>query len=763
MSVRTLPVVDDLPLADASAFPVIRRLSEHTVNQIAAGEVIERPAAAVKELVENALDAGARRISVFLEAGGIERIEVVDDGCGMGPEDLSLAVQRHCTSKLADETLVRIDTLGFRGEALPSIGAAARLSIFSRRRPPGAGTPAWNHADRGGALRNAPWNANGDAGGDANGDDGAWCLRIEGGAVGEPFPCAGPPGTRVLVEDLFFATPARRKFLKSARVEASHAEAAIRRLAMAAPHVAFRLHSNGRTLLDLPAADRAGRVEALLAADQADGAGDRRFQGLLEVAGERDGMVLSGRICGPAVHRATTASQFLVVNNRPVVDPVLRTAMRVAFRQVMEPGRHAVGALFLQLPPDRLDVNVHPAKTELRFSDPDGVRGLVIGSIRRALAGGAGTTGAALGGGGRGGRIWYPPEPRRDADGAWTGPSDGGGPAGLGSGAGDRPGPAVPPRLGEPGETGAHPRETGDPAAIAGGSWPGAATIGEDPFPATGRTPPGGFAEPDGSGLGAVGAGTDRPAGDPRDHEDIPAPSWRGPDREDAAGRLPLRDDPSARRLATQPAEREPDAADAERHPLGAPVAQVLDTYVIAVAADGALVLVDQHAAHERLTHEALREQFLSGRIRAQRLLLPAVVDLPAGDAERLLEYRHALADFGVEIESFGGRSVLLRALPALLGNPDPASLLRDLSDELAADELAGPDEAGALQNRLDAVIARMACHGSIRAGRRLGVEEMSALLRRMEGTPRAATCSHGRPTFLRLSRADIERLFGRR
>ncbi|MCQ8278414.1 DNA mismatch repair endonuclease MutL [Acetobacteraceae bacterium KSS8] len=606
--------------------PTIRRLSEHVVNRIAAGEVIERPAAAVKELVENSIDAGARRIQVSLAAGGVARIDVSDDGVGMSPDELALAVQRHCTSKLTDETLVQVATLGFRGEALPSIGAAARLCISSRPK-----------------------------GGEA------WRLRVEGGLVRQAEPCSGPYGTQVLVEDLFFATPARRKFLKSARVEAGHAELAVRRLALSAPEIAFRLEIDDRLVLDLPRQDRATRVSALLA-DEAGGAAPN---GLLPVEGLRDGIGLSGFACGPAVHRATVGGQFLVVNNRPVADPVLRTAVRVAYRQVLEQGRHAVVALFLDVPPDRLDVNVHPAKTELRFADPAAVRALVIGTLGRGLAGGAGPVGASpalLSQRRSAASIWYPPEPA--------------------------------PMLARP---------AGEVLAMETR----------------------GFAEP------------------------VAPPPVE----------LALGDAPSARVPERAPVSR----IDEHQHPLGAAVAQVLDTYVIAVAGDGSLVLVDQHAAHERLTHEHLRAQFLDGTIRAQRLLIPEVVDLPVRDAARLAEHADSLSAFGIEIEPFGGRSVLLRAVPALLGNPDPAALLRDLAEELAEDELAGPDQVNGLHTRLDAVIARMACHGSIRAGRKLTGAEMDALLRDMERTPRAATCSHGRPTFLKLSRAEIERMFGRR
>jgi DNA mismatch repair protein MutL len=591
--------------------PRIRLLSEAVVNRIAAGEVIERPAAACRELVENALDSGASRIAVSVAGGGIERMEVVDDGCGMTQEELALCVQRHATSKLADTQLIRIETLGFRGEALPSIGAAARLSIVSR--PPGA--------------------------------DSAACIEVAGGVVGEVRPAAGPVGTRVVVADLFYATPARRKFLKSPRTEADAIEAALRRLALAASNVAFRLERDGQVAFDLPPQSREARVAALLGPDAA--------AALLPVLGERsngEGVArLSGFCAGPAVSRATAAAQTLVVNGRPVADPLLRMAVRVAFRDVIPHGRHAVVALFLELPPEDVDVNVHPAKAEVRFRDADGVRGLLIGALGRALAVGAGHATAPL---------------------------------------------RFSPQTHRPGLRLVHPA----PRAS-------------------------GFAE----------------------------------------AQLPLAAPPAARVLPPPDRYHGPFAAtapvqNADEFPLGAAVAQVLDTYIVAVAADGGLVLVDQHAAHERLTQEALRDQILAGGVRSQTLLLPAIVDLPPTQAARLLEQGVALAKLGLEIEPFGPGAVLVRALPAVLGAPEPSALLRDLAEEFA--ELG---ESTALDARLDAAIVRMACHGSVRAGRRLGQPEMDALLRRMEATPRAATCSHGRPTFLKLSRAELEKLFSRR
>ncbi len=580
--------------------PVIRRLAETTINRIAAGEVIERPAAAVKELVENALDAGARRIEVLLAGGGIARIEIIDDGCGITRDDLALALERHATSKLADETLISIPTLGFRGEALPSIGAVARLTLISR--------PA--------------------------GQDCAYRVHVAGGAVGETVPAPGIAGTRAIVEDLFYATPARRKFLRTPRAEAEAAERAVWRLALAAPHVAFRLVSDERVMFDLPAQDELARVAALFGRETA--------TALLPLEAEREGVTLRGLVGPASLSRATMGLQSFVVNGRPVIDPLLRLSLRLAYRDVVPAGRHAVAALRLTVPDEAVDVNVHPAKTELRFADANGVRSLVIGAIGRALAR----------------------------------------PVSLDSA----------------------------PVAMPAQSF---------------RTAPGASAYP---GTRARGF---------------------------AEAELALAAQPSARAFPPPPAAAGPAPHD---HPLGAPLGQILDTYILAVAPDGALVLVDQHAAHERLTEERLRGEFLAGRIAAQPLLVPVVVDFSPGEAARLLSEAATLARLGLEIEAFGPGAILVRSLPAALKNPDAAGLLRDLAEEFAESEAPL-----ALEARLDAALARLACHRSIRAGRRLQREEMDALLREMEATPRAATCSHGRPTFLRLTRAELEKMFGRR
>jgi len=577
----------------------IRLLSPLTVNRIAAGEVIERPAAAVKELVENALDAGATRLEILLSQGGIARIEVLDNGCGIPRDELALAITRHATSKLEDDALVRIATLGFRGEALPSIGAAARLTLTSR--------PV--------------------------GQDCAYTVQVAGGDVSAITPAAGLPGTRAIVEDLFYATPARRKFLRSPRAEAEAAERAVWRLALSAPATAFRLVSDDRVLFDLPAQDEPARIAALFGRDTA--------ANLLPIEAANGPIRLTG-LAGPAaLSRATTALQSFVVNHRPVLDPLLRMALRLAYRDVIPAGRHPVAALRLDLPDEALDVNVHPAKTELRFADANAIRGLVIGALTRLL---------------------------------------------------ERP----------------------VSLANAPPARPALSLLSSAPpsyFPSAPRPAQRGFAEAELMVL-----------------------------------------EPTARQLPASLHE------PTQNHPLGAPVAQILDTYILAVAADGALVIIDQHAAHERLTEERLRAEFLAGAVATQPLLVPVVVDLPQLDAGRLAAEAPALRRLGLDIEPFGPGAILVRGLPAALKNPDAASLIRDL-----AEEFAEADTPIALEAKLDSALARLACHRSIRAGRRLSEPEMSALLRDMEATPRAATCSHGRPTFLKLTRAELEKLFGRR
>ncbi len=596
----------------------LRRLPETLVNRIAAGEVIERPAAVLKELTENALDAGARRIEAVLRDGGRVFLSVADDGCGMTPDELALAVERHATSKLPDDDLVRIRTLGFRGAALPSIGAVSRMTVTSR----------------------------------AEGATEAWCLTVEGGRGGELEPAAQGRGTRVEVRDLFYATPARLKFLKSPRAELARARDALSRLAMAHHAVSFTLSDGSRTLLDLPAAQgelfeaRLKRLAAILGRDFADNA--------LTVDAEREGLRLTGHIGLPTLNRANSQAQYLFVNGRPVRDKLLYGAVRGAYRDFLAHDRHPVVVLYLEVPPDTVDVNVHPAKTEVRFRDPGLVRGLIVSAAKHALAEAghrASTTVAA---------------------------------AALG---------ALSPR-GGPG-----------PVYASGG---GTTTL------------PRGLAE-------AVA----------QYHAPLPG----------------LPGEPAARPAAVAVDDGELAGA----HPLGAARAQVHGTYIVAQTSDG-IVIVDQHAAHERLVYERMKQQLAESGVATQLLLIPEVVELDETAAERLAARAGELAELGLKIEAFGPGAVVVREVPALLGQVDVQGLLRNLADDLA--ELG---EALSLPASLEAVCSTMACHGSVRAGRQLNAEEMNALLRQMEATPHSGQCNHGRPTYVELKLADIEKLFGRR
>ncbi len=596
----------------------IRRLPEHLVNRIAAGEVVERPASVVKELVENSLDAGAGRIEIDIRDGGKASIVVHDDGCGMSREELLLAVERHATSKLPEDDLVRISTLGFRGEALPSIGAVARLTLTSRRR----------------------------------GEDSAWTLTVEGGTVGAPAPAALSPGTRVELRDLFYATPARLKFLRSTRTESEQIQDAVMRLAMAAPGVAFTLNDDGRQRLAFRAEQgasaeaRLARLAAVLGREFADNA--------LEIGAEREGIVLAGYAGLPTLNRATARHQYLFVNGRPVRDRLLAGAVRAAYQDFLARDRHPLVALFLEIAPELVDVNVHPAKAEVRFREAGLVRGLIVGALKHALAGAghrASTTvaAAALGA--------ARPEMRRQG-GLWTGRSPGPSASGLGE-------------------------------RVATFRAP----VGPDSAPA--------------------------PA----------APAAPGPEDDEAA----------------------------VAYPLGAARAQLHGTYIVAQTEDG-IVIVDQHAAHERLVYERMKRALEEGGVQRQGLLVPEVVELGEDEAQRLLAHGEELAELGLVIEAFGPGAVVVREVPALLGEVDAGGLVRDL-----ADEIADLGTALALRERLAEVCATMACHGSVRAGRRLGVEEMNALLREMETTPHSGQCNHGRPTYVELKLADIEKLFGRR
>jgi DNA mismatch repair protein MutL len=580
----------------------IRLLPPVLVNRIAAGEVIERPAAAVKELVENAIDAGASRVDVTLWEGGQALIAVADNGGGMTPGELSLAVERHCTSKLPEDDLLRIAALGFRGEALPSIGAVSRMRIVSR--PAGA--------------------------------DSAWEIAVEAGGKSSPEPAAHPPGTRVEVRDLFFATPARLKFLKTPRTERDLAVDAVRRLAMAYPAISFTvIGEEDRFLLRLAAAGetepstaRRVRLAALLGRDFAENS--------VEIVAARGGFRLTGLIGLPTLNRAAPRDQYLAVNGRPVRDKLLVGAVRGAYQDVLARDRHPMVALFLDGPPEEIDVNVHPAKAEVRFRDAALVRGLIVGALRNAL-----------------------------------------------EAAGHRASSTVAD------------------AAIA--AFSPAASAPRLAFP-------------------------------------LPSPSLALAERANnflrPTGELP-----------TVPVET----------PLGAARAQLHGTYILAETATG-IVLVDQHAAHERLVYERMKEALAAHGVARQALLLPEVIELDEAGAARLAARSAELAEFGLVLEPFGAGAVVVREVPALLPGLDVCGLVRDL-----ADELAEWGDALALKERIETVCGTLACHTSVRAGRHLSPAEMDALLRQMEATPNSGQCNHGRPTYIALALADIERLFGRR
>ena len=595
--------------------PTIRRLPETLVNRIAAGEVVERPASALKELVENAIDAGAQAIAVRLWEGGTAGIEVTDDGCGMSPAELALALERHATSKLPDDAIEQVATLGFRGEALPSIASVATLTLESRVR----GAEGWRRV-------------------------------VDNGALAEEGPAALPPGTRVRVEGLFEKVPARRKFLRSPRSEYAACLDVVRRLAMARPELGFTLEHDGRRALAAqPGESLAQRVAGIVARELAE-------DGVL-IDLERGPARLTGVAGLPTFNRGVADHQYLFVNGRPVKDRLLVGAVRGAYAEMLARDRHAVLALFLDIPPGEVDVNVHPAKTEVRFRDPTFVRGFIVSGLRHAL--------------------------------------DSGG-----------------------------QRSAQSPAAPAMSAWQV-----EPRAPAPAPT------------LASLFA---------RDHAPAPArvndsqQAWRGYEAEQFA--------PQARAE-----QAEQSAPDPLVHPLGVARGQVAGTYIVAEADDG-LVIVDQHAAHERITLERLRTAGAGSTPPAQALLIPEVVDLSESDCDRIEEAAPTLAEHGLAVERFGPTALLVRAMPAALAGGDPAALLRDVADDLAAN-----GAALLLGERREAVLSRMACHGSVRAGRVLSVAEMNALLSEMERTPRSGQCNHGRPTWVKLAHGDIEKLFGRK
>lgn len=579
----------------------IRRLPEHLVNRIAAGEVVERPASALKELVENAIDAGARNIVIRLSGGGIGGIEVIDDGCGMTGEDMALALERHATSKLPDDHIERVATLGFRGEALPSIASVATLSLESRVR----------------------------------GGDG-WRRVVDNGRLVDEGPAALPPGTRIKVEGLFARVPARAKFLRSERSEYAACADVVRRLAMARSEIGFTLEHNGRRSFAVqPDESRPERVAALI---------DRELvRNSVAVDHLREGIRLGGVAGLPTFSRGVADHQYLFVNGRPVKDRLLIGSVRAAYQDLLARDRHPVLALFLEVPPEEVDVNVHPAKTEVRFREAGLVRGMIVGGLRAAL------------------------------------------------------------------DSAGH-RSAQQPSVAALGRWQ---TEPLSPQWSPSRPP----------SQGSVWDNVP---------EYTPAPAARA---EIAVQAPPTR----------------------VEHPLGVARGQVAATYIVAEAADG-LILVDQHAAHERLVLERMRRAVADGGVARQALLLPEVVELEESACDRLEARAAELAEMGLELERFGARAVLVRATPALLGTSDAKQLVIDLADELAA-----YDDALSLKEKLDGIAATMACHGSVRAGRILSVAEMNALLREMEVTPHSGQCNHGRPTWVKLGHSDIEKLFGRK
>ncbi len=598
--------------------PHIRRLPDTLVNRIAAGEVVERPSSALKELVENAIDAGAGRIAVKLVDGGLTALEVTDDGCGMAPEEMALALERHATSKLPNEAIEQVTTLGFRGEALPSIASVARFTLESR--PQGAAE--------------------------------GWKRVVDHGATVAEGPAALPPGTRVRVENLFGRIPARRKFLRTPRSEYAACKDVVQRLAMARPDIAFTLDHGDRRIIALQAGEAAeDRVAQIVARELKD-------NGVL-IDMERGAMRLTGVAGLPTYNRGIADHQYLFVNGRPVKDRLLTGAVRGAYADMLARDRHAVLVLFLEIPAEDVDVNVHPAKTEVRFRDAQGVRGFIVSGLRQALA------------------------------------------------TGDKRSAQAP-------DAGAMARWQSEP-------------MQEEASPA----------------LRSIFSGRD----------------WNEPSRRVAEPNTPWRGADAGVMAAPRGRAEEAIPISAADHdfPLGIARGQVANTYIVAEASDG-LVLVDQHAAHERLVLERLRAAGGEDAVkREQALLIPEVVELEETACDRLEEAAPKLAELGLGIERFGPSAMLVRAMPHAIARTDPEKLLRDIDDDLALN-----GDPLLLGEKLDLVLATMACHGSVRAGRTLRVDEMNALLREMERTPRSGQCNHGRPTWVKLSMEDVEKLFGR-
>ncbi len=637
------PQISENPVQQATEAhrPVIRQLDDSAINRIAAGEVVERPASAVKELVENAIDAGATRITVEIADGGKTLIRVIDNGCGMTPEDLPLALSRHATSKIDGSDLLNIHTFGFRGEALPSLGAVGRLTITSR----------------------------------VEGYDAAQ-IRVAGGHLEPVKPAALRQGTIVELRDLFFATPARLKFMRTDRAETQAISDTVKRLAMAEPAVGFTLRDvsgGGEGRVTFRADPMSGDLFDALHGRLAHVIGREFAENALKIDATREGIRLYGYAALPTYSRGAAVTQFLFVNTRPVKDKMLTGALRAAYMDFLSRDRHPAAALFIDCDPTLVDVNVHPAKSEVRFRDPGLARGLIVSSLRHALADAGHRASSTVAG------------------------------ATLG---------AMRPE--QPTATGASRVYQMDrPSLGARNSSYAAQAPGQPPAPSYPAPPPAEFA-----GFAEMSS------------------AYSGRLVEDAAA--------------------EPEAHPIEDLPLGAARGQVHENYIIAQTRDG-MVIVDQHAAHERLVYEKLKHQMAENGVATQGLLIPEIVELSDGDCARLLDVADDLAKFGLGIEAFGGSAVAVRETPAILGEVNAEAMIRDILDELA-----DQGESQLVQARLEAILSRVACHGSIRSGRRMRGEEMNALLREMEATPHSGQCNHGRPTYVELKLADIERLFGR-
>ncbi|OAN99410.1 DNA mismatch repair protein MutL [Sphingomonadales bacterium EhC05] len=600
----------------------IRRLPNSLINRIAAGEVVERPASALKELVENAIDAGAGQINVRLHQGGLDLVEVADDGCGMGRDDIALALERHATSKLPDEAIEMVTTMGFRGEALPSIASVSKLTIESR----------------------------------ISGADG-WSRVIDHGELVHEGPAAIPPGTKVRVEQLFGKVPARRKFLRTARSEYAACVDIVRRLAMARPDIGFTLDHEGRKAIAVQSGETGpDRVAALT---------NRELRAnSVAVDLVREDVTLSGVAGLPTYNRGVADHQFLFVNGRPVKDRLLVGAVRGAYAEMLARDRHPVVALFIDMPPELVDVNVHPAKTEVRFREPSMIRGMIVSGLRRALDEGG---------------FRAVQRPAESALSNWQ----------------------------------SEPLASNPQTSIF--SNQSKTSLAQQPYPRG-------------------------------------APAQAG---ENAFGAMDRADDLAP--LMGRAEEAVEPVPEATHHPLGVARGQIAKTYIVAEAEDG-LVIVDQHAAHERLVLERMRKAVEGGSVASQALLMAEVVELDENACDRLDSRAAELSEFGLELERFGPSAMLVRATPAMLGAGDVKGLVTDLADELGA-----YDEALSLKERIDHVASTMACHGSVRAGRILNVAEMNALLREMEVTPHSGQCNHGRPTWVKLALGDVEKLFGRK